>query len=322
MDLRTFLTQATEAEFFFQQSVIHFSGPSYPLLFFSALMHRIKEVVSERYTLIALQQLDLEQLKAQLSVQFLGQTHLYWCGDITTLETKKLKDFLALVQDYKGPHVIGFFYEKEKIGRQRKGQCQITLPSELNKAFVVQLYSYLFPFRNQLPDSNLTALFKRSGSLDLESACLLMHYLSLLSGAHINYFIDEWLDKVLVPNRSLFMLSTYLFAQKAKPFFELWQAIEHEYPIQFWVSFWSDQLFRATCFIKLAQKNKFLEAKKIAYRLPFTFIKKDWRSFSPKTLTCAHNFLYQLDYRLKNGSSDIWLELFYQKFFLKKFSGN
>ena len=315
MDLRTFLTQATESEFFFQQSVIRFSGPSYPLLFFSVLMRRIKEVLSKRYTLVDLQQLDLEQLKAQLSVQFLGQTHLYWCGDITTLETKKLKDLFAFVQTYKGPHVVGFFYAKENIGPQKKGQCTIELPSELSKEFVTQLYAYLFPFSNQLPDRNLTVLFKRSGLLDLESACLLMHYLSLLSSTHMNHFIDEWLDKVLVPDRSLFMLSTYLFAQKGKQFFELWQAIEHEYPIQFWVSFWSDQLFRASCFIRLAQKNKFLEAKKIAYRLPFTFIKKDWRSFSPKTLTQSHNFLYQLDYRLKNVSSDIWLELFYQRFF-------
>lgn len=315
MDLRTFLDQAQEPDFFFAQSVINFSGPSYSLLFFSLLMRRIKELLQEKYAVIDIQQTDLEQFKAQASVPFLGQQRFYWCGNAHALEAKKVKDLLAFISTYNGPHIIGLFSEKAPTGRQKKGHCLVELPTELNKEYIRDLYAYLFPFRSQLSDSSLTAIFKRSGTLDLEVACLLMHYLSLLSSTQVNHFIDEWFDKILVPDKSLFMLSTYLFAQKSKLFFELWRAVEYDYPIQFWLSFWSDQLFRATCFIKLAQKNKFLEAKKIAYRLPFTFIKKDWRNFSPKTLTGAHNFLYQFDYSIKNGGDEVWLDLFYQKFF-------
>jgi hypothetical protein len=317
MDLRTFLIHAKEPDFFFEQSLIYFLNPSYHLLFFSLLMQSIKKTLKEKYTIIDIQQIDLEQFKAQISVQFLGQRHFYWCGNINQLEAKKQKNFVTVIQNYKGPHVIGFFSEKAVHGQQ-KNELSVELPKELTNEDIKVLYEYFFPLLKALPDQSIMTIIKRTGSLDLEVWCLLFHYISLLSSAQINNFIAEWFDKLVISDKSLFMLSTYLFARKSKSFLELWHAVESDYPMQFWLSFWSDQLFRATCFIRCAQNNKFLDAKKIAYRLPFTFIKKDWRNFSPRTLTDAHHFLYQYDYSIKNGGDEVWLDLFYQKFFNKK----
>jgi hypothetical protein len=68
------------------------------------------------------------------------------------------------------------------------------------------------------------------------------------------------------------------------------------------------------------QQKKVVEAKKAQYKLPFSFINRDWSSYSLDELRDAHHCLATLDYQLKNGSSDIGLEYFYTKFFDHKFS--
>ena len=60
------------------------------------------------------------------------------------------------------------------------------------------------------------------------------------------------------------------------------------------------------------------DAKQISFRLPFTFVQKDWRSYSIRELKNAHQFIYTLDYDFKHGST-MAFDLFFSKFFSNQF---
>jgi hypothetical protein len=124
---------------------------------------------------------------------------------------------------------------------------------------------------------------------------------------------------VVAPAQSMFNLSTYLFQKNGDKFFELWKRIAESYSAPFWVAFWSEQLWRASMFVTLNKQRKYNDARKIAFRLPFSFINRDWHNYSADELAAAHDFIYRLDGRLKNGGSDIGLDLFYAQFLSNQF---
>jgi hypothetical protein len=67
------------------------------------------------------------------------------------------------------------------------------------------------------------------------------------------------------------------------------------------------------------KQKKYTEAKKAQYKLPFSFINRDWSKYTLVELRNAHHFLSTLDFQLKNGFSEIGLEHFYTQFFDGKF---
>jgi hypothetical protein len=108
-------------------------------------------------------------------------------------------------------------------------------------------------------------------------------------------------------------LSQALFDRKSRQFFLQWQRVSLIYPPQFWISFWSEQLWRACSYIQLQKDGKRDEAKKIGYRLPFSFLNNAWRTYSIGELQQAHSLLYDIDYHLKQGGNEYSLELLYAR---------
>jgi hypothetical protein len=67
------------------------------------------------------------------------------------------------------------------------------------------------------------------------------------------------------------------------------------------------------------ERREMVEAKKVGFRLPFSFMQRDWKKTSVHELIQAHDCIYALDYGLKNGG-EFWMELFYTKFFESGFT--
>ena len=121
------------------------------------------------------------------------------------------------------------------------------------------------------------------------------------------------LDRIVAPDYSLFMLSTFFFGKKKKSFFALWLGVKDLYPEAFWTSYWSEQIFRAYGYSQYAKRQDFTKAKKIGYRLPFSFIQKDWRSVEQSALVKAHQSIYSADWHAKN-SLHPYLEIAFLEF--------
>lgn len=316
MNLQSFFKTLEQPSAFQDSSLSVFTGKDFPVLFFSMLKGYLNKLFPGQLRSIDLSSTELESFKGELSVPFLGSSLLYWCGNISQLDAKSKKNFLSFALAYQGPHCLLFFAEsKERLGKEENDIKKIELPDEVSLQDLQEITQHFFPSQRNIKQVLQRILKSITKPLTLDIVCLLAHYSSVMSSASLVQFIDEWLEDLIIPDKSLFSLSTYFFAKKSKNFFELWYQLKDEYPPQFWISYWSEQLFRATCFVRLARAQKFLEAKKVAYRLPFTLIRSDWRNLSPQELAQAHHFLYEIDYRLKNGSNDFCLDLFYFRFF-------
>lgn len=308
------LTQALQhATFFEKYPVICFTGQPYPLLFFSLLLKNLKKSSGHEIKSINIETATTAELKAQLEVSFLGQTFITWCSDTAVLDAKQKKEFFSYLATYKGPHSVWFFADQDSI-KPSDSWLVIPLESRIDWQQFSQLKHLFTDDTMQAQVVFMQQLFKKKEQMQLEECALLVNYTTFLSKQTFDEFYDAWFELLVAPEKSLFDLSTHFFAKNAQRFLPLWKQICTEYASAFWFVYWSDQLFRASSFVQFSSKQEYNHAKKVAYKLPFSFIKKDWKLSTADELNNAHNDLYNFDFHIKNGGSDLWLELFYLKF--------
>jgi len=98
----------------------------------------------------------------------------------------------------------------------------------------------------------------------------------------------------------------------------LFRSLKEIYAPHFWLTFWSDQFFRAHCYVACMCAGHTAIAQQLAARkLSFWFI-KNWRSVDDAKLITLHAMLYQLDYTAKTGGDTELLEHVYQQWFCDK----
>ncbi len=260
----------------------------------------------------ALQQLQLQpefDLNS-LQVSFLGMSLIYFL-DIRIVDDKKRLAIVQYVRQYKGPHFLIIITDQIIKDLPLVDLFNITLP------MYNQLFEIFYPTYVRKKSSVIVEkLFQQLSIISIDTACIMMQY-QIVLGNNTTQFMQEWLDEIVMPEKSLFMLSSHFFAKNSAMFWKYWNTIKNDYPDIFWVTFWSEQLFRAHGYIWY-RKNKPAESKNIAHRLPFSYIQKDYKRYSHYELAKAHDCLYNHDYYIKNGGTQS-LDLFYLQFLLDEF---
>jgi hypothetical protein len=208
--------------------------------------------------------------------------------------------------------VIVFFLDNE-IPKDVQG-IRVTIPQLLDKPLckkIVDFFGYQFTERMRYFVDELLA---KRPAISLDMFCVCIAY-AMVAGKKVDTLLYEWLDELAPREESLFTLSQHFFAKDSRAFFALWMTLKDVYSPQFWISFWSEQIWRAAFFIQLQKNNQIAEAKKTAFKLPFSFIQRHWRSYhSILELQKAHDALYRVDYALKNGAPSYQLELWQVQF--------
>ncbi|MGE0010007.1 MAG: hypothetical protein AB7F19_05715 [Candidatus Babeliales bacterium] len=290
-----------------QPGVVCFSHKTYPALFF-AHMHRAMRIVHTMQSLDAAT-ISFAEIQTQCNMSFLGAQHIIWLGNVSDLDAKKQQQIVQFCSTYTGPHALWFFYNGESTAIRERVQLPQTMSFSEYQSFCILWYPQLARSAHTLKD-----LFK-DDAIDLEFAAMLMQY-HLVVGKHADLFIDQWAGKLSQSEQSLFTLTTYFFSKQTTPFFRLWKTIEPEYPAVFWASFWSEQLFRAACVIEAMKANNHQLAKKMAYRLPFSFMQKDYKRITIAELQYAHQFMYDYDVHIKNNGSVEFIDIMFSAFFV------
>lgn len=297
-----------------QKKVIFFSGKEYPFSFFSFFLKKIRLNYPVSY--LNLHESTLSFINSRLEQSFLGTSQFYWLGNIEELSDKDRKNLLNYLDSYKGPNYVGVFISQELIEEEIKDYIICDYVSQLkhiNNLLILwpaEKYKTIAIF--------LQKALNKFGKISLDQACLFAQYAVLL-GTKSDEFFQTWFEKIATQEQSLFTLSKYFFAKDATSFFRYWNILKEDYPPVFWTTYWSEQLFKAFSFIQLHNLGNDGLARQIAYRLPFSFIQYDWKKNSIVELKKAHEYIYDLDCKFKNGGSDIALDIFYGKFFAKKF---
>jgi len=293
------------------------SSADYSLLFFSRVVDHLKKKKAVSIQAVDLQHNDKQQVIGQLETAFLGATTCYWLKDLSVLPIKEQAFWYEYCTHYKGPNQLLFFTQKDKV---KHTYCSaVELPAAVDERLIMQLAAF---FDVKLSPSNrlfMTKLFAgQSKGIPFDTAYLMLEYMQLI-GADSNQFFAQILHKIMPVESSLFVLSSAFMAKKSTAFFTQWRQLYLSYSEQFWCSFFSDLVWRSAEYVRLAHNNDMIGARKVAYRLPFSFIKSDWRKLTHKELTAAHAFIYDADSRFKNGGGYAAFDLFFSSFFLNSF---
>lgn len=299
----------------FVPGVIICTSSSYSSFFFSQLIAKLKKQLPIQSINISS---DYQSLVASLQTSFLGNSQVFFLNNLSNLSGQAKKDWFAFLTAYKGPHILICYYDQKDISIDDWPYARfLELLFDIEKKDYQELVLFLFSgFKISKNFEN--RLFSNRKSISLDSGCLVAYYHVIL-GRSIDHFFSEWIELILGSKNSLFTLSQYFFAKNALNFFILWKKISQDFPTEFWTAYWSEQLWQAKIFLNYATKNRAVEGRRYASRLPFSFFQRDWRKSKESELVSAHNFISLLDYNIKNGNFDAHFELFYFKFFAGQF---
>lgn len=289
-----------------------FYGRSCPSLFFSIFLPRFAARNGLQFSALPADGLQLEHRCYQ---GFLGSPSLFWCGEFGSLAAASKKSLTALLgAGYAGPHGLAFFCSsKERTARMAQGMVDVSCEEPVGRALFLELAAFAgLSVAGDLWD----AWTERRGKLDLEEMALLFCYGSV---AETSGWFSAWEQRLFAGERSLFKLSQYFFARDRATFFKLWREVADDYPPEFWVAYWSEQLWQAHMVVSSMQNRARPPATD---RLPFSFLQRDWRRHTSRELVAAHMSLYNADFSIKNGIADGYaIELFVSKFVSGGFAG-
>lgn len=266
---------------------------------------------------IDLNESDMAHVLGQLQTSFLGMGLTYYLRNCHELDKKNRQSLFEYLSTYHGPHKILMCALNEDAVRLNK-QCLVEIPEAMNAAALLALLNFLKRKSNPQIQKFIHTVCASYGTITLDQACMIISYMQVIGKfdecAHV-------LERILQSEQSLFALSQYFFAKDAPSFFKRWAAIEAEYPMTFWCTYWSEQLWRAYYARYYLDHQQLQQAKSIGYRLPFSYLQKDWKKSSLIALKNAHQSIYELDVAYKNNiETQAGIELFYTKFFQDQFT--
>lgn len=318
MDFIDLITLFIQDQFSISSHVIFIQGQDLPHLLLSWLSQEVKKSCKRQFIYSNLTTLEFEEFQLRLTCLFLGQAIVYWLSGFDELTADKKKRWELFLKKYQGPHTI--ILCMSSVYFEKSNHVLVTIPPLIDTNNFISLNKFFLTGKVKASHSSFIAtITEQYPQLSWDSAYKLIFYIKLI-GQFDRLFIKDWLPSLVKSNKSLFTLSQNFFAQKEKAFFVLWSTIVHEYNEHFWISFWSEQLWRAILykFHMDMQQNEI--AKKVSYRLPFSFLQHDWKRYSISFLKEMHQKIYELDFKAKNGANVFFgLELFYLTFFQEKF---
>lgn len=300
------------------KSVVVFTGSpdNFPLLLLAKIAKKISVDTHTELKKIEFAEVNTNELTSIVNSSFLGSSLVYW---ITGVENPKASSqIIAQLDQYEGPHQILLFVARECIEKiTNKNFTIVDIPLYIEKKNYITIAKLLYNLSQQ--DAYATDLFTKIDKITTDQCCTVLNYIQVLGVQSPEFLTSAWLENLIEPDKSLFMLSQFFFAKDEKNFFNLWNLIKDAYNEMFWLSFWSEQIWRAYYVTLFHKKNLMSSLKKMSFRLPFSFVQKQCKDYSLTELKNAHNFMYDLDYGLKNGLNHISIEDFYTAFFCDTF---
>lgn len=290
------------------------TATDYQPLFCHAFMDVLQKNAGLEKTTLLIDDGQWASFESTLKTTFLGQKKLYWLGSTQDYDAVAKKKLAALLSQYQGPHQVCLFVPEKDRSLFSSDTAVVVALDQLTDAEKISLRSYTYGVQT-VALTKTKSTTKLTLTLDQEH---IMHGYATVCGKNSQQFMNSWYDKIIQPEESLFTLAQAFFARVPEQFFPLWNRVKNDYAGVFWVAFWSDQIWRAHYVIKLRHEQKLSQAQQLSFRLPFSFLQKDWRSFDIKELQHAHQALYDIDYALKNGASEECINVFCTAFVLKQ----
>lgn len=320
MSIKEFLAALNQGREF-SEAVFCFSGTAYSALFFASIVPLLA-----RRLQLNLEYIEVDEpatLMARLATLSISGNSFFWLGNSADCEASAagIMQALSAGDGYQGPHRVALFIEskKEKSSLKGKSVVHISCDDEIDNS-VLKLFGDLVHGSQEkwsLPRPNIALKGTR---LTLDGACTIMRY-QAFGDALWGAVEQRWLSRLLPGDQSLFTLAQAFLAQNEDQFVACWWDVGPLYPPEFWLVFWSELLWQAWIVITFARASSAPVDRRWTYRLPFSFLQRDWKRYQPRELVVAHNALYGADYALKCGGNECALELVLWHFIRGNYKG-
>lgn len=317
MSIEQLLQNITTPTYWQKTPVTCFVANSYPYLFVRKLLAKLEadNSFSLPRSRIQLSTQDPKSLLPLLQQTVLGQASFFWLGDVEDGFTTKNRDVLLNgLSGYTGENRIAFFVQEvpSKISLHT-----IQLPMEISATDGVALINTFAPKILSSPQklNCINNLFKQNKTLSLNLFMTILDSLELIHTKNLDAFIG-YLAPMLPINAELSNLSQAFFKRDTS-FFKTWSTLSEEYPPVFWLAFWGDQWWRAFHVITLAQQKNIILAKKMGFKLPYSFIATGWQNYQPVYFQNLLAQLYTIDYNIKRGHSFCFFDFLYAQHFVR-----
>jgi len=239
---------------------------------------------------------ELETLWSILSMTFLGEKRVYWLYGLQTLPLSEQKKCIHLLQSIHSEHTIFLVTHKDITYG-----THITIKSEFTRHEALSLASLLSDKDQQYFFQFFDALENKGTKITPGDFNLLLSYSGLV-GYKSTEFFNTWMPRIFSSQKSLFALSQAFFAKETSTFLSLWRDMYEQYSIAFWSIYFSEQTFKAALFV-MAQNEKRNIEPELTQRLPFRFLKRDWRLHTADALIDFHQSVCYFDIAFKNGEA-------------------
>ncbi|MBM3886292.1 hypothetical protein FJ364_00020 [Candidatus Dependentiae bacterium] len=317
MVIQQMLSTIFNSDYWHKAPLTCFVSNSYPYQFMRKMLHKIEteKIISMPHSRIQLSTQDPKILLPLLQQTILGQAAFFWLGDVEENFTIKQKELLLTgLQGYAGENRIALFVQEVPT---KITLPIIQLPVDITAEEGIALAEIFAPkiLINQSKLAIIESLFTQNQQFPLNLFLTILDSLELIHTKHVSDFA-KYLTPLLPLSTELSNLSQSFF-KRDRNFFNLWSSLSKEYPSVFWLAFWYDQWWRAFFVITFAQKKNIVLAKKMGFKLPYSFITRDWQSYQPEYFKNLLAKLYAIDYNIKQGYSFCFFDFLFAQHFIR-----
>ncbi len=243
---------------------------------------------------------DVSAFTAQLSQSFLGQSLVYWMIiPAATQKTAKVRQqVLQFLTTYTGPHTVWAVISPDEVIEGRSVP-RIAVPATISAPQLLSLAEMLNMVRSATVIDGLEIVPRRS-DLSLDAATLLLVHAGYVPTRNRDEAVT-FLRQLLPQDISVSMLAELFFKQEWTAFVHEWARVSSSYSDMFWISFWTEQLWRAYWVCWYMQRGQQTRARSIGYRLPAAVMNGGWRTLDRETLRLQYEKMVLLDAGIKRG---------------------
>ncbi len=306
VNINSYLLQLEQNKFSGGQ-IVAYSARGYPIAFYHYLAAYVAQLI--RLPLRVYAENDVEGLIGSLSMSFLGSAFLYFVPDISIFSLSDRKKLEAFLAKYSGEHAV-VVANSAGVWAPDYAVCTVDFEDKVGPE-EANVLARLF-FAHYWQKDERTCFVRPVLLSDFVVSCLAR----VLSADMPEEAFQGYLARVSGNQGTVFSLAQCWLGKDVRGFGSLWRIMGPMYPVEYWVSFFSDLLWQASYCVE--QEGQALE-RALSNRLPFSFIKRDWRLYSIRELASAHAYLYLFDWQIKHGGSLQQLDLFITKFVCGQF---
>ncbi len=317
MSIEQLLNTINTPTYWQKTPVTCFVSNSFPYLFVRKLLTKLEadQCFAIPRSRVQLSTQDPKTLLPLLQQTVLGQASFFWLGDVEDGFTQKHRDvLLGGLSGYAGDNRIAFFVQEVPAKLQFH---TLQLPTDITATDGMSLANTFAPkiLSSAQKCTAISKLFKQNQTIPLNLFMSILDGLELIHAKNLDSFL-EYLTPMLPINAELSNLSQAFFKRDTS-FFKTWSSLSDEYPPVFWLAFWGDQWWRAFHVITLAQQKNIILAKKMGFKLPYSFINKDWQNYKAEYFRNLLAQLYTIDYNIKRGHSFCFFDFLYAQHFIR-----